>query len=76
MVLILFYSGQLVGFFGNSLIGNMVRPKIIMVGSLLFAVLGALIVCFSDILELTVFGMWCMMFGLTGPFNLSFIFIT
>ena len=47
-----------------------------MVGGLIFAIIGSCILSFSDILELSVIGMWLMTFGLTGPFNLGFIFIT
>ena len=75
-IILIFYSGQLFGFFFSSLIGNMVRAKIMMVGGLFIAAAGAVLLCFSNVLELSVVGMWMMNFGLTAPFNLTFIFIT
>ena len=64
------------GFLFVSLVGDFVRSKVLMVGGLVIACIGCCMLSFSDILELSVAGMWLMTFGLTGPWNLGFIFIT
>ena len=76
MIITIFYSGQLIGFFFCSLIGDLIRPKIQMVGGLVVGMAGSLILAFSDIQWLSITGMWILAFGLTIPFNLTFVFAT
>ena len=47
-----------------------------MVGSLSICLVGTFLLAFSDILWLSVAGMWLMTFGLTIPLNLTFCYIT
>ena len=42
----------------------------------LAALVGVMLLAFSEIMELAVVGMWLMDVGLTVPYNLVFIFVT
>lgn len=76
VIILIFYSGQLLGFFFCSLVGDLIRPKVLMVAGLAISLVGVVVLGFSEIMELSVAGMWLTDFGLTIPFNLVFIFVT
>jgi hypothetical protein len=72
----LFYSGELVGFFLSSLIGALVKVRLLMIGGLITSFLGILVVLFSDLFYLGAFGLFLIVVGTIISFNLTYIFVT
>jgi MFS family permease len=71
-----FYSGQLVAFFVASIIGDLFRTKIMVVGGLAIALVGIVIASFSQIFILSAIGLFLIPVGIITSYNLTYIFIT
>lgn len=72
----IFYSGQLIGFFLSSLIGDLVRAKILLLSGLITTLVGIAVLAFSDNMWVTIAGMLLFATGPTISFNLTYIFVT
>ena len=76
MIKSLFFSGQLIGFFLCSIIGDVFRSKVLMLMGLLTAFAGTLVLGLSHVMWVGVAGMMMLTTGLILSFNLTYIFVT
>ena len=75
-IITILYSGPLLAFLLTFLLGNVIRSKIIMLGGLTIALIGALLLALSPVFWLGVLGMFLLGTGISISYNLTYIFIT
>ena len=70
------YVGNVVGFLGLSLAGDLVGRKVLMVSNLVIALLGLVITIFCVSLTMAAAGLFLMTLGIQNSFNICFFFIS
>ena len=75
-IITLTYIGGIVGCFINSFIGDMIGRKSLLILSLLFNVLGLIVVIFSQSLIMATVGLFFVSIGSQNAFSVCFYFIT
>jgi len=71
-----FYAGELFGFFFSSIVGDLIRIKILMLVGLLMTLIGILFLTLSPVLWLGVLGSFLTLAGMIIALNLTYVFVT
>jgi hypothetical protein len=71
-----FYGGELFGFFFSSVVGDLIRIKILMLVGLVITLVGILLLTLSPVLWLGVVGSFLSLAGMIIALNLTYVFVT
>jgi MFS family permease len=75
-VMTMMYVGNVVGFLGLTLVGDLMGRKRLMIGNLFVALLGLLITMFCVSLPMAAVGLFLVTCGIQNSFNVCFYFIS